>query len=71
MHKGTILEIQSFTKTHFGYKAKSCWIADVKSQCGLNVKPAWNRKSFDHREKPCPKDKIPQIKQALTELNWI
>lgn len=71
MKKGTVKEIQKYTKEHFGYVAKSCWIADVKSQCGLPVHPAWNRKCLDKREVPCPKDKIQQIKQALKDLNWL
>lgn len=62
---GTVKQIQEYTKSHFGYSAKSCWIADVKSQCGINVKPAWNRKNKNNREVPCPPDKINDIKEAL------
>lgn len=71
MHKGTVKEIQEYTKERFGYKAKSCWIADVKSQCNIPVKPAWNRKSLKQRENPCPDNKVKQIKQALKDLNWL
>lgn len=71
MHKGTVEEIQAYTKEKFGYKAKSCWIADVKSQCNIPVKPAWNRKSLNERENQCPKDKIEQIEQALKDLSWL
>ena len=63
--KGTIKQIQEYTKSHFGYSAKSCWIADVKSQCGIYVKPAWNRIDKKKREVPCPPNKIKEIQEAL------
>ena len=50
---GSVKQIQEYTKNHFGYYAKTCWIADVKSQCGIYVKPAWNRKDKYNREVPC------------------
>jgi hypothetical protein len=62
---GTVKQIQEYTKMHFGYYAKSCWIADVKSQCGIYIKPAWNRINKDNREVPCPPNKINDIKEAL------
>lgn len=65
MKNGTVKNIQEFVKSRHGYSTKSCWIADVKAQCGINVKPAWNRKSLDKRLVPCPQDKIEDIKEAL------
>lgn len=70
-HKGTIKEIQQYVKKHFGYSAKSCWIADVKAQCGIPVKPAWNRQSLEKRTNPCPKNKIHDIIEALKVTDWI
>ena len=40
MKKGTVKQIQEYTKSHYGFIAKSCWIADVKEKCGISVKPA-------------------------------
>ena len=71
MHKATIKEIQQYVKKHFGYSAKSCWIADVKAQCGIFVKPAWNRQSLEKRTNPCPKNKIHDITEALKATGWI
>jgi hypothetical protein len=39
----TIEEIQDYVRTRYGFVPKSCWIADVKEQNGLPVRPAWNR----------------------------
>ena len=67
----TIKEIQEYTKVHFGYKAKSCWIADVKSRNGITVLPAWNRHNLEKREVPCPENKIKQIEEALKYFSLI
>jgi len=67
----TIKEIQEYTKEKFCFVAKSCWIADVKSENGVFVKPAWNRKDLNKRECPCPKNKEEQVKEALIHFNII
>ena len=71
MKNGTVKQIQEYTKSHYGFIAKSCWIADVKEKCGLFVKPAWNRKNLNERKYPCPADKIEKIKTALQFYNLI
>ena len=68
---GSVKQIQEYTKNHFGYYAKTCWIADVKSQCGIYVKPAWNRKDKYNREVPCPQNKINDIREALNFFSLI
>jgi hypothetical protein len=39
----------------FGYKPRTCWIAQAKETCGLSPKAASNRKDLYKREHPCPK----------------
>lgn len=51
MKNGTVKQIQKYTKSHYGFIAKSCWIADVKEKCGLFVKSAWNRENPNERKK--------------------
>lgn len=36
----TYEEIRDYTKEHYGFVPKTCWIADVKEQCGLPVNMA-------------------------------
>ena len=66
----TIEKIQAFVKENSGFKPKSCWIAHVKELCGLEVKPAWNRKG-EERLNPCPPDKIPAIMEALKYFGMV
>jgi len=67
----TVKEIQTYVKATNGFAPKSCWIADVKEQCGVYVKPAPNRYSLDKRENPCPKNKFEAIKNALHHFKMI
>ena len=71
MKNGTVKQIQEYTKSNYGFIAKSCWIADVKEKCGILVKPAWNRKDPNERKNPCPTDKIAKVKTALKFYNLI
>ena len=63
-------EISNWVKERYGYTIKTCWIADVKEQCGLPVREAWNRRG-KKRENPCPKDKIRATKAALKHFGMI
>jgi hypothetical protein len=63
--------IQNFVKENHDCTVKTCHIADVKEQCGLPVHPAWNRKSPDERQNPCPDDKIQPIREALRHFMMI
>jgi len=60
----TYKEIQDYVKRKYGFKPKTCWIADVKAQCNLSTNKAWNRKG-GNRINPCPEDKVDCIKDAL------
>lgn len=66
----TVKKIQAFVKANYGFKPKSCWIAHVKELCGLEVKPAWNRKG-EERANPCPENKQAAIREALRRLGMI
>ena len=66
----TYKQIQKYVKGKYGFIPKTCWIADVKGQCGLSVRRAWNRKS-DEREEPCPPEKVKAIKAALRDFGMI
>lgn len=73
MKNETVKQIQEYTKSHYGFIAKSCWIADVKEKCGLSVKSAWNRENPNERKNPCPADKIEKNKNdtAILQLDLI
>jgi len=64
----TIKQIQNYVKNKYGYLPKSCWIADVKEQMGIEVKIAHNRENEMYRKHPCPKNKIEQLKEAINFL---
>jgi hypothetical protein len=64
----TYAKIQEYVKSKYGFSPKTCWIADAKELCGLEVKKAWNREG-KQRKNPCPKDKFPAIKEAFNFLS--
>lgn len=61
----TYRQIQDFIRSRYGYVAKTCWIADVKSQYGLTSRQAPNRLSASERKHPCPLAKQSDIETAL------
>jgi len=67
----TYKQIQDYVKEKRGFTVKSCWIADVKEQCGLNPKVSPNRISSTCRQNPCPPEKVEAIKEALKNYNII
>jgi len=66
----TYNEIQQWIKKKYGYTEKSCWIADIKSQCGLPMRTAHNRKGKNRRY-PCPQNRIKPIKDAFRHFRMI
>jgi hypothetical protein len=66
----TYKEIQNYVKQKHGFQPKTCWIADVKFQCGISMREAPNRQS-EERTNPCPENKIDSIKDALKHFNMI
>ncbi|HOM97617.1 MAG TPA: hypothetical protein PLY41_04885 [Acetomicrobium sp.] len=63
-------QIQKWVKENFGFVPKTCWIADVKEQCGIKMKKAWNREGME-RIDPCPEDKREAIRMALLHFGMI
>ena len=67
----TYKEIQMYIKETYGCSVKSCWIAHMKSICGINVKQAHNRKNPETRVYPCPENKKDIIKKAFEYFNMV
>lgn len=67
----TYKEIQEYIKEEKGYMAQTCWIAHAKLLCGIQTKTAPNRISQDKRVKPCPDDKVEDIKEAFRYFGMI
>ncbi len=61
----TYSEIAAEVKRRFGFTPKICWIAHAKESLGLPVRSAWNRRSTDVRQVPCPPDKVQQIAAVM------
>ena len=66
----TYKEIQAWVKQNYGFVPETCWIADVKSQSGLPMQKAPNRKDAE-RVKPCPPEKVVSIPVALRHFGVI
>jgi hypothetical protein len=66
----TYKEIQKWVKQNYGFVPKTCWIADVKQQAGLQVRKAHNRKG-DGRVCPCPQGKVEPICAAMSHFGMI
>lgn len=66
----TYKQIQAWIKQNYGFVPETCWIADMKSQSGLPMKRAPNRKGVE-RVKPCPPEKMEPIRSALTHFGMI
>jgi len=66
----TYPQIQEWVISKYGWEPRKCWIAHVKELCGLEVKPAPNRKGAE-RANPCPSQKRPAIEEALRQLGMV
>lgn len=66
----TYQQIQTWVKQRYGFTPKTCWIADVKSQCGLPTRKAPNRISTA-RIHPCPPEKGEAIRSALRHFGML
>ena len=64
-------ELTKWIKAKYGFVSKSCWIARVKSDCGLVMRQAPNRRDASKREVPCPPDKSPAIMAALKHFKMV
>jgi len=66
----TYKQIQAWVKQQYGFVPKTCWIADVKAQCGLSVRQAPNRQGAE-RVAPCPPERVEPIRAALRHFGMI
>ena len=66
----TYQQIQQWVKKKYGFTVKTCWIADVKEQCGLPMRVSPNRQG-KNRLHTCPKNKIRYIKKAFRHFGMI
>jgi hypothetical protein len=66
----TYKQIQVWVKQNYGFVPETCWIADIKSQSGLPMREAPNRKGAE-RVKPCPPKKVESIGAALRHFGMI
>jgi len=67
---GIYERVQKDVKRHDGFVPKTCWIAHMKTKCGLPVKKAWNR-AGKGRLVPCPTDKQQAIRDSFKRLGII
>jgi len=70
----TILDITNediirFLKEKYGYIPKPSHIAHAKEVYGIPIRPAHNRKG--ERRWPCPKKRLPQIREAFVAFNML
>lgn len=67
----TYRQIIDWVRTHHGFTAKTCWIADVKASHGLTRRQAPNRIDPVGKVHPCPHEKRSAIEAALTHFKMI
>ena len=67
----TYSQIQAWVKRQYKFEPKSCWIAHVKSECGLPTRVAPNRRNPSRREVPCPPNKKSAIVAALKHFGMM
>ena len=67
----TYRDIQKSVREISGFEPKTCWIAHVKSELGLPLRRAWNRKSEAARQVPCPPEKNRAIIKAMQRLGMV
>ena len=63
-------EIRDYIEKKHGVRPKNTWIAHAKEVYGVPTKPASNRKSGERRW-PCPKKRLPHIKEAFLHFKML
>ncbi|MFA6144173.1 MAG: hypothetical protein WCW84_05055 [Sulfurimonas sp.] len=61
----TYESIQEWVKDKYGISIKTCWIADMKEQCGLLVGKG------EDRQEPCPQKHKEKIVEAFKSLGML
>lgn len=64
-------EIIKYVKEAYGITVKTCWIADMKEQYGLNPNKAHNRIDDDIRTNPCPEQHKEKILEAFLYFDML
>lgn len=67
----TYKQIQNHIKEKHNHSVKTCWIADIKEQCGLNPRKAHNRYDENVRLHPCPDKHKGEILGALIHFKMV
>lgn len=64
----TYKEIQTHTRSNYGFVPKTCWIAHVKADYGLTKRNAPNRQDAGNRLHPCPPSRRSDLEASMREL---
>ncbi len=67
----TYKAIQNYIKDKYNCSVKTCWIADMKEQCGITTRTAPNRKSEKSRVYPCPDQHKEKILESFSYYGMI
>lgn len=67
----TYKAIQNYIKDKYNCSVKTCWIADMKEQCGITTRKAPNRISESRRAYPCPVQNKDKIKAAFIHFDLV
>ena len=67
----TYRDIQKSVREISGFVPKTCWIAHVKSELGIPLRQAWNRRSMAARRVRCPPEKSRAIINAMQRLGMV
>jgi hypothetical protein len=65
------VDLTKWIKAKHGFVPKPSWIAHVKSDCGLPMRMAPNRRDPGARDQACPSAKRPAIMAALKHFRMI
>lgn len=61
----TYKQIQDYIKNKYQVTVKTCWIAHVKEELGLPLKPSKRSSEGKPRVYQCPEDKLSLIREAF------
>ncbi len=64
----TYKTMRDYIKVKYNCSVKTCWIADMKEQCGIFTRKVPNRISETQRVHPCPIDHKKKLKMHLNIL---
>jgi len=71
MRPATYPQIKAYVKEHYGVQVHTCYIAEVKRKCGLDMRKNYNTAKKNAPKKPCPKEKEQYIREALEYFGMV